>query len=485
MILVGNQRGGAKDLARHLLKEENDHVEVHELRGFASDTLMGALMESYAVSRGTKAKQFLFSLSLNPPTHADVPTEDFESAIERVEKKLGLTGQPRAIVFHEKEGRRHAHAVWSRIDGEHMKAIPMSHSGLKLLDVSREIHREHGWTMPRGLMDRSQCDPRNFTLEEWQQAKRVGRDARDIKTAIQDAWAMSDSKVAFTHALEERGFQLAKGDRRGFVAVDYTGEAYALRTATDVKMKTLRLRLGNESECQSVDEARNRVATGMLAKMQDFQRELDDKAKREREVFQEKRRTLVGAQRTERAELVACQLERQNTESQERQDRFRRGLKGLWDRLRGEHRRIMEMNLREAKQAVIRDQSEKDSLVFDQLSVRRDLVKDTKRERTDLNRQKQEIRRDMGTYREMQTEWRTRTNPLRGPAAETSKLLRQRKDAMRSNSELSQQAPQPRLSKLPELVQDFEAVTRNERREEFREMRAQQKPLGRGPERNR
>ncbi|MFT5129026.1 MAG: hypothetical protein ACI8W8_002646 [Rhodothermales bacterium] len=39
MILVGNQRAGAKDLARHLLKTENERVEVHELRGFVSSTL--------------------------------------------------------------------------------------------------------------------------------------------------------------------------------------------------------------------------------------------------------------------------------------------------------------------------------------------------------------------------------------------------------------------------------------------------------------
>jgi hypothetical protein len=28
MILNGNQRAGAKDLAVHLLKEENDHIEL-------------------------------------------------------------------------------------------------------------------------------------------------------------------------------------------------------------------------------------------------------------------------------------------------------------------------------------------------------------------------------------------------------------------------------------------------------------------------
>ncbi len=181
MILHGNQRGGAKDLALHLLKQENEHVEVHELRGFVSDNLISALKEIHAVSRGTKARQFLFSLSLNPPPAENIPTEVFEEAIERIEKKLGLSDQPRAIVFHEKQGRRHAHAVWSRIDTAAMKAIPLSFSKRKLMDISRELYLEHGWTMPRGLMYAGQFDPKNFTLAQWQQAKRIGKDPKAIK----------------------------------------------------------------------------------------------------------------------------------------------------------------------------------------------------------------------------------------------------------------------------------------------------------------
>lgn len=46
---------------------DNDHVEVHELRGFVSDNLVGAFKEAYAVGTGTKCQQFLFLLSLSPP----------------------------------------------------------------------------------------------------------------------------------------------------------------------------------------------------------------------------------------------------------------------------------------------------------------------------------------------------------------------------------------------------------------------------------
>ncbi len=107
MILNGNQRGGAKDLSLHLLKHENERIEVHQLRGFMSRDLMGALNEIYAISQGTHCKQFMYSLSLNPPKDVAVSTAEFESAIEQAEKCLGLTGQPRAIIFHEKHGRRH------------------------------------------------------------------------------------------------------------------------------------------------------------------------------------------------------------------------------------------------------------------------------------------------------------------------------------------------------------------------------------------
>ena len=160
MILKGSQRSGARQLAAHLLNSrDNEHVEVHELRGFCADDLQGAFQEIEATSRGTRAKQPLFSLSLNPPPRENVSVAAFEAAIEMAERKLGLQGQPRAIVFHEKEGRRHAHAVWSRIDAEHMKAVNLPHFKRKLQDVARQLYREHGWTMPRGLVAGQQRDP--------------------------------------------------------------------------------------------------------------------------------------------------------------------------------------------------------------------------------------------------------------------------------------------------------------------------------------
>ena len=140
MILKASQRGGGQDLAVHLMRmDDNEHVKLHELRGFASDNLKGAFKEAEAISQGTKCQQYLFSLSLSPPEDARVPVEVFEDTIGRIEDRLGLKDQPRAIVFHEKEGRRHAHCVWSRIDADTMTARQMSFYKTKLMSVSRDL----------------------------------------------------------------------------------------------------------------------------------------------------------------------------------------------------------------------------------------------------------------------------------------------------------------------------------------------------------
>ena len=401
MILKGNQRGGAKDLALHLMKEENEHIELHELRGFASDDLMGALNEAYAVSRGTRCKKFLYSLSLNPPPQENVRTRDFEAAIERVEEKLGLSGQPRAIVFHEKEGRRHAHAVWSRIRTEEMKAVQLSHDHKKLNAVSREIFLEHGWKLPRGLADSKERDPRNFTLEEWQQAKRAVKHARDIKTAIQDAWAMADSRAAFAHALEERGYKLARGDRRGFVAVDMHGEAYSIARQAGVKTKDVRERLGDAAALLSVRETTTKFADEMARKMDRFSAELDTRAQVQKTELQDEREKLVQRQRAARSTFDEKLRKRQHQESIERQARFRTGLAGLWDRLRGEHKRIRLMNESEAATAEQRDREQKDQLIFTQLAERRRLKQRAQSVEHAYMSQKREIDADRSGFEQV------------------------------------------------------------------------------------
>ncbi|MAI91305.1 relaxase/mobilization nuclease domain-containing protein [Ponticaulis sp.] len=385
MILVGNQRGGARDLANHLTKDENDHVIIHEIKGFASDDLHSAFKEAEAMSKGTRCRQYLFSLSFNPPGEENVSTEDFENAIDKAEKSLGLTDQPRAIVFHEKEGRRHAHVVWNRIDLGEMKAVQLSHSKRKLNALSKELYLEHGWRMPAGYINSALRDPLNFTLEEWQQAKRNGQDPRILKQAFQDAWATSDTAAGFKHALAERGYVLATGDRRGVVAVDRFGEVYSIPRQLGLKTKQVRERFASIQDLPSVENAKMEASKLVQNKLTGFVLELEATARAAKERYQEEKKALVTKQRAERRALLEQHAIRQADETLMRQSRFRHGLKGVWDVLTGEHFRIARQNKLEFEKALQRDRDELDSQIERHKQDRRSLLQDIKR---DTNLQK-------------------------------------------------------------------------------------------------
>ena len=415
MILVGNQRGGGRDLATHLMKTENERVEVAELRGFVADDLDGAFQESYAISRGTRCKQFLFSLSLNPPKDAEVSNEEFMNAIARAEAKLGLTGQPRAVVFHEKRGddgklRRHAHAVWSRINVEEMKAVHLSKSREKLQEVARELYLEHGWTMPRGLAISGARDPRNFTLAEWQQARRIKEDPREIKAAFQDAWAISDSKAAFTHALQERGYWLAQGDKRGYVAVDRHGEVHSIAKRVGVRTSAVRDRLGDLDALPSVAETKSQIARAMQAKMETFRREVAESEVREEAEAIRRREALKTRQQAERRALLEAARLRRESEERERQGRLRTGLLGLWDRIRGERKRVLERNAREADAAQRRDDKDRDRLTAAQLAQRREVMSERSQQCESNKAVVRYLREDSGVFRRMSADAESERN---------------------------------------------------------------------------
>ncbi|MBO6553728.1 MAG: relaxase [Roseitalea sp.] len=371
MILHGNQRGGAKDLALHLMKDENETVQVVDVRGFISQDVMGALNESYAMSRATKCRQHLFSLSLNPPKGEIVSDQDFLDAAELAEERLGLSKQPRIIVFHEKYGsdgqlRKHAHAVWSRIDTKsssgRMKAVQLSYTKRKLLDVGRELYIRHGWRMPHGFIDPRRRDPKNFTLAEWQQARRQGRDAKTLKAMFQERWAISDSLGGFAHALEEQGFILAKGDRRGFVAVDHKGEAYSISRWVGVKAQAVREKLGDPDALPSVQQAHAKAAAQVAKRLRELRNHQHAKAKRFDAVFARRADNQDKTRHRSQAQLDAWLNSRTQKEEAVRQARIRKGILGFIDRLTGYRRKMAERNARERETAHARDLLEKQHL---------------------------------------------------------------------------------------------------------------------------
>lgn len=418
MILKASQRGGARQLATHLLNEkDNDHVTVGEVRGFVADDLYGAMAEAQAVAQGTRCRQPVFSMSMNPPKDAVVSQDDFVAAANRAEEALGLDGQPRVIIFHEKEGRLHAHVVWSRIDEEKMKAVNLPHFKNKLRALSKELFLEHGWDLPDGYRIDGWKNPLNFTLAEFQQAQRAGLDPRELKQLFRSAYERADNLASFRNALEEHGYYIAKGDQRGIVALDLNGEVFPVSRWAGVKAKDAGQKLGNGDNLPSVESVRADLQERVSTQMRAFIAQ-DREAKREEmRPLAEARKAMVERQRAERLALKEIQKERGIKEAKERADRFRKGFGVVMDILTGRLFKLRRQNEREALGGLLRDRKELEQIVIAQLRERKPLQQQIQTLRTWQRFERAAlVRRISGVLRKSKDATRTqekdRTQPM-------------------------------------------------------------------------
>ena len=369
MIIKANQRGNAKELALHLLNgHNNEHVTVHDVRGFVSETVEGALQEAYAISKGTRCRQFLFSLSLNPPDDVDVPIDVFEDAIAQIEHKLGLLDQPRIIVFHEKKGRRHCHVIWSRIKHETMTALNLSFFKYKLMDISKALFIKHNWKLPKGFLSKKDKDQTSYTQDEWQQAMRMKDQPDKLKSFFKSCWDRSDNKTSFAAALQEYGFYLARGDRRGYVVIDFTGEVYSLSRWLNIKAKGLKAKLGKRHDLPDLNQAQSYLKDRYTNTIKHKLDHLHKQAKEARAPILLELRTLVTQQRAERNKLLKKQQARWQHEHQMRSSRINHGIAGILDKVSGRYQDIRKQNEAETKICLKRDQDEQHRLIQRHLS---------------------------------------------------------------------------------------------------------------------
>jgi hypothetical protein len=370
MILKLSTRAGSKQLANHLLLgSENEQINIHEVRGFVAQDLQRALQEIYATSKATKVKSFMASMSVNPPIGEKVSIADFEDAINRAEATLKLSGQPRGIVFHEKEGRRHAHVVWSRID-ENLKAIKLPYYKKRLFNLSKELYIEHGWELPKGFQNKQDKDI-SYNLAEGQQAKRNKLNAKEVKARLIKCWDVSNDLISFKQALSKEGYILAKGDKKnGFVLLDINGEIKGLRRTLSVKAKDITEKLGASQDLPTVEGAKTLIAKDQQQRLKTLQKQLtlrhsDQLAPHKSRIAEQIKKHIA-----EREELKAFHEQRQNEERQARQAQYQKGLKALWSFVTGKYSKQKQQHEAEYQANLARDAAEQEKLIARQLRDR-------------------------------------------------------------------------------------------------------------------
>ena len=266
MVIKGGSISGAARFAAHLERTDTNEIrnEVIEMRDVAATDLRGALREMEAVASACpNCKKPLYQASINTQAHERMTDEQRMQAVDRLEKELGLTGQPRVVVVHEKnDGREHCHVVWSRIDLDKMRTISDSHNFRKHEIVARELEREFGHERVQGAhieRDGKPRPPRTPSHKEIQQGARTGVSPKQAREHLTALWQRADNGKAFAEGLAQSGWILARGDRRDFVAIDQKGGTHSLSrriegaTAKDVRARLADLEL---RQLPSVAEAR-------------------------------------------------------------------------------------------------------------------------------------------------------------------------------------------------------------------------------------
>jgi hypothetical protein len=231
VIINGRSRRCVWWWSRHLQDtQENESVRVVKIEGLASENIYDLLREIEAQGLGTKAQNPMWIAVLNPGPNERLTDEQRDRARDILEQERGLTGQPYFLVEHEKNGWKHWHVVYSRIDTERMRALPDSLDAKVCHGAARKIEIELGLEKVIGPYDREPGTPRPPRAPapwEMYRGMQTKIDPRDIAAEVTELYHQSRNGTEFQAALEQHGYQLATG-RRGLLILDSAGKEHSL-----------------------------------------------------------------------------------------------------------------------------------------------------------------------------------------------------------------------------------------------------------------
>jgi len=213
---------------------ENVRTEIIKSEGLASEDIRDKMLEMQLMAEGTRCKNFMWiaDLSPSPGVSRRFSAAEWERARAIAEKFRGLEGQAYFVIEQEKaDGRIHRHAIWSRVDVETGRARPDGWDSEICHAASKAIREELGLQPLPSPFDKDREGPRpKRAPKRWEMYRgmKSGLDPRDITAQVTELYHQSDNGRAFHAALEQQGYVLARGDRRGFVILDSAGDDHSL-----------------------------------------------------------------------------------------------------------------------------------------------------------------------------------------------------------------------------------------------------------------
>lgn len=194
-----------------------------------------------ATGRKSRAGEvYCFSLAWHPGQNPDKETV-LNAALETL-GLLNLHEHEAVLVAHGDTPHPHVHVICNLVHPENGKTAVPSYDRLTLSQWAENVERNDGEIL---------CEQRVINN---QKRKEKGQESKlklvkhkekpvDFAPVIQELYQRSDSGQAFRAALQDKGYTLAAGDRRGYVLVDGAGKIYSLsrqlkgQRAADIKAR--------------------------------------------------------------------------------------------------------------------------------------------------------------------------------------------------------------------------------------------------------
>lgn len=184
---------------------------------------------------------YAFSLAWHPEEN---PQKDhmLGAAFETLEL-LGLKEHEAVIVAHQETDHPHIHVICNLVSPKDGRTAVPSYDRLTLSKWAQEHEEKTGKIYCEKRVENNEKRREKATADR-QMALVKGREEKhSAADQVQDIYRRCDSGKAFQAALQEAGFTLARGDRRGFVLVDDQGKVHSLsrqlqgQRAADIKAR--------------------------------------------------------------------------------------------------------------------------------------------------------------------------------------------------------------------------------------------------------
>jgi len=227
MWIQGRRRGGAKDLANHLKKtDENEFVAIRDIEGFTfsgltGDNLQKAIKQMEAVGYGKGDKRNLYHAIFAPAYGEGLTAVERDFMVNYYAEHMGFKGHQYVVVEHWKKGKQHFHLVFNIIDPITGKTHELKWTKQKEWKISRGLEEILGLSTPK-------IKGKAARTWEMQRGKRTGIDPRKMRKEVTAIYHASKTTQEFIAALEKAGYTLTFGKRNQLVLIDKFGDTHGL-----------------------------------------------------------------------------------------------------------------------------------------------------------------------------------------------------------------------------------------------------------------